>query len=152
MRRRWVVVVAVLATGWSRVGAGDPVKDDLAKMQGTWVAIKGILDGKEIEGSTGVKLVFDGHKLTSGKGEVSTFTIDPTKKPKAIDLTPPGKKKITIPGIYQIDGDTLKLAFASAKGTGNTTGTGNKGGVEVGKRPTDFEGKHGSAVILKREK
>ena len=37
--------------------------------------------------------------------------LDPSKKPKAIDITQLSGKGETIPGIYSIDGDTLKICM-----------------------------------------
>ena len=154
MQRKLVLLVAtVLTIAWSQVRAGDPVQDDLGKLKGTWVAIKAIYDGEEIdpkkiEGK--ITLVFNVQKVTFYAGKVareSTFKIDPTKKPKSIDLTTakldPEGNKLTLPGIYQIDGDTLKFAQSSQAFT--------KGVVL--KRPTDFDSKTGvSVLILRREK
>jgi uncharacterized protein (TIGR03067 family) len=62
------------------------------------------------------------------------FTIDPTKKPKAIDyeVTDGSAKGKTLLGIYQIDGDTVKFCIASP-----------------GKdRPTEFATKEGAGLTL----
>ena len=52
----------------------------------------------------------DGNKLTVRMGKEtlkSTFTVDPTKKPKQIRVAPAGK---TQTWSYVLDGDTLKMA------------------------------------------
>lgn len=56
-------------------------------------------------------------KMTGGPGGEemgATFKIDATAKPKSIDLTMtrPGQKPDTALGIYELDGDTLKLCIA----------------------------------------
>jgi uncharacterized protein (TIGR03067 family) len=61
-------------------------------------------------------------------------TIDPTKKPKAIDyeMTEGPTKGKTHLGIYELDGDTVKFCFAAP-----------------GKdRPADFTSKEGSERTL----
>ena len=45
-----------------------------------------------------------------GRTEAGTFTLDPSRKPKGIDVTPEDGKPIL--GIYQIDGDTHKVCLA----------------------------------------
>jgi uncharacterized protein (TIGR03067 family) len=66
-----------------------------------------------------------------GKG---TLKLDATKNPKTIDALPdgPAGKMGPILGIYEIDGDTLKLCFAAP-------------GME---RPKDFTCKAGSGHTL----
>jgi uncharacterized protein (TIGR03067 family) len=62
------------------------------------------------------------------------FTIDPTKKPRAIDyaMTEGPTKGKTHLGIYELDGDTVKFCFAAP-----------------GKdRPTEFTAKEGSQRTL----
>jgi uncharacterized protein (TIGR03067 family) len=67
-------------------------------------------------------------------GQVS-FQIDPTAKPKSLDLlqiSPKQEDPETVPGIYELNGDKLKLAFGESE------------------RPTDFEGER--TLTLKRTK
>jgi uncharacterized protein (TIGR03067 family) len=64
----------------------------------------------------------------------SKYTIDPTKKPKAIDFEATegearGKK---IQAIYELDGDTLKFCLAGSDKD----------------RPTDFTAKEGSGRTM----
>jgi uncharacterized protein (TIGR03067 family) len=68
---------------------------------------------------------------------VDRYSLDPTTKPKAIDLT--DKKGRRTPGIYSLDGDKLKVCI-------------NEGGKE---RPKDFVSKpmtHLSVWVFEREK
>jgi uncharacterized protein (TIGR03067 family) len=64
------------------------------------------------------------------KGE-GTFTIDQTKQPKTIDIRISDKEKAL--GIYELDGDTLKLCMIEDR-DGNA-------------RPTEFAGKD-KAILL----
>ena len=66
-----------------------------------------------------------------------TYKLDPTAKLKSIDLTE-GDNGMTSPGIYELDGDTLKLCLA-------------QGPTAV--RPTEFAANGQGVVVLtfKRE-
>ena len=102
-----LAVFSYLATtGESKEKGGG--KDKKA-IQGTWTGSKG--DKK-------AQLTFEGNKFTfefGGKSASGTFTIDPAKKPKQIDVTvtkgDDETKKYegkTSKGIYELDGDKLK--------------------------------------------
>ncbi len=73
-----------------------------------------------------------------GRRKKGTFKLDPSKKPKAMDLTLEKKgKKETALFIYELDGDNLKLCWRKPGG----------------KRPTHFTSKDtGGLMILKRNK
>lgn len=106
-------------------GSADPVrgedaKGDQEKIQGTWQATEGTSDGKPIpkEQLERLKMVFSREKMSlfppDGKNTVeSTFALDSGKKPKAIDTTRQegASKGKTAKGIYELDGDTLKLCL-----------------------------------------
>jgi uncharacterized protein (TIGR03067 family) len=94
--------------------------------------------------ATGKRVAKDGETTISMSGQLyfkAKFSIDPTKKPKAIDyvMTDGPTKGKTHLGIYELDGDTVKFCFAAP-----------------GKdRPTEFTAKDGSQNTLsvwKREK
>jgi uncharacterized protein (TIGR03067 family) len=142
MRLRALALVVVFSlmvssgTGQDKAGAGD--KD---KIQDTWGVASGKAKGKDLPADfiSDVKFVFAGDKLTMikmGKKMEWTFKLDPTKKPKEIDVK---FEDGTGKGIYELDGDTLKIAHG-----------------EMGDpRPTDFVSKEGSQVsviVLMREK
>jgi uncharacterized protein (TIGR03067 family) len=40
--------------------------------------------------------------------------FDPTSKPKSVDLTVPGQKKIVLLGIYRLEDDVLSIAVSTA--------------------------------------
>src|SRR5262249_6009598 len=59
------------------------------------------------------KVVITANKLTfvgRGADETVGYKLDPTKTPKAIDLID-AKRKDTRPGIYQLEGDDLKICY-----------------------------------------
>ncbi len=96
----------------------DAVKKERKLFQGKWQATfaQGF-DGKE---QTDVEIQLttmevDGDKFTMKTGSLTvsgTFTIDPTKKVKAIDVFFGNGKDNGILGIYEIKGDTRKSCFA----------------------------------------
>jgi RNA polymerase sigma factor (sigma-70 family) len=117
-----------------------------AKLDGTWLAVELSKDGNavpkdEVEKTKvvfkdGTLTVTDGDKVKEGKVQ-----IDITKKPATIDITiaeGEGKEETHL-GIFEVDGDTLKICFAHA---------GNE-------RPTAFESQAGSGLrlgVFKRSK
>ncbi len=89
-----------------------------------------------------LKWVITGDKITYKVGDKTTeltYKLDPTKKPKWIDFTRGGRT--TTLGIYDLEGDNLKICFPKG---------------DKGKRSTAFESKPKSGneilIILKREK
>jgi len=115
-------------TYWSgevtiRVEPRDTTKQDVAGLQGTWEAVAVERDGKPIVDEEMKKLNLrftikgDGFTLMTLAAEhfpAGTFTIDPSKLPRAIDFAVESplradKKTSTVLGIYELDGDTLKL-------------------------------------------
>lgn len=141
MKRQAFALVAAALVIAGLVHAGDDGKGDLKAIQGTWTAG---LEGKK------VNLTFSGSKFSidfDGKTFKGSFRLDPTKKPKAIDLSiedGPEKEVVgkTSLGIYAFDGDQLKWC-----------------GGEPGesKRPADFPAKEGDGpgglyLIMKKAK
>ena len=141
--------VLVLTAGLS-LAAGDGNKEHLdmeyAKLEGTWHVLSLEVDGMKIPKETikESKLIIKGKEFTM-KEKVATykgtFSIDPSKKPKTIDIkfTEGPENGNTSLGIYELDGDDLKLCLS----------------VTTKERPTEFSAKpksgHGFEV-LKREK
>jgi uncharacterized protein (TIGR03067 family) len=110
--------VVVLAALWLVPGLEkqDAAKKDLDALQGTWVMVALEVDGKPVpeEKIKGARLVVKGDKYITqvkGKDYETIITLDPSKKPKAIDMvfTEGDKKDKVLRGIYLIEGDTLKV-------------------------------------------
>jgi uncharacterized protein (TIGR03067 family) len=124
---------------------GEAAKDK-EKLQGTWQVVSLEAEGEKgpAEVAKALKYIFTGDKLAiqpaePGSSSEFTYQVDPTRKPKVIDMkveNGPDKGNTDF-GIYLLDGDNLKICF---------------GGKE---RPTAFESKPKSGtalVVLKREK
>ncbi len=114
-------MVAVLALVSALLLTADaPVDSDLAKLQGTWALVTMEVDGEAVppENFRDWNSNYEGNKLTLRAGETirrrGVVTLEPSRKPKAIntwDQDGPFEDQ-TVPGIYEIDGDVLRLCFA----------------------------------------
>ncbi len=120
---------------------GDPAAADRAKLQGTWVAESGEKDGQPLpdDALRQIWLDINGDEIAfhpSGNVPVRvTFTLDPTRKPKTLTMTAqngPDRGK-SVPAIYEVEGDRLKLCHDTNKGE---------------KRPTTFAAPQGSDLLL----
>jgi RNA polymerase sigma-70 factor (ECF subfamily) len=114
----------------------DKAKTDQEKLQGTWIAQSGERDGEKLDEAqlkNWEKLTFADDKYTREGGEriEGKFTIYPDRTPKEIDLE---VNVHLFVGIYELKGDTLKLA------------------LKLADRPTKFESKGGTLIIFKKEK
>jgi uncharacterized protein (TIGR03067 family) len=106
-----LVVVAVPSV------RGDATADDWKRLAGTWKIDSATLNGEDATAGlkTGVLTIEEGkYKIDfGGMPDAGTVMLDPAKKPKAMTITGtdgPNKGK-TIPAIYDIDGDTLKVCY-----------------------------------------
>jgi uncharacterized protein (TIGR03067 family) len=126
----------------------DDVKKDKAKLEGTWKAVAAEAGGKAHDDATEHRLIFSGDEFSVKKGEETMiqgrFKIDPSKKPKEIDMELTNSKREnlngkTALGIYELDGDTLRWCW-------------NKPG---GERPKKFSSEAANVHLLatlKRER
>lgn len=115
--------------------AKDDAKEDLKKFQGTWETTTEI-NGETMPDKATVILKDNKYIVKLGDKVVDegTFKLDAGTKPRSIDSTAeigPGKGK-SILGIYEFDGDSIKICFA---GPGKD-------------RPKEFSAKKGSDNVV----
>jgi uncharacterized protein (TIGR03067 family) len=108
------------------IGGGDianAIKKDKAALQGVWRVTASVSKGDKVpaEDIKDLFLIFRGDAILIREGgkasENFTYSLDPLKKTKEIDLTlkiGPQKGRVD-PGIYEIDGDTLRICIQSNK-------------------------------------
>jgi len=97
----------------------DAAKKDLEKVQGTWTMAALEVDGKPVpeEKLKSSMLTIKGDKyIIKIKDETheTIIKLDPTKKPKEIDMTftEGANKDKVLKGIYELDGDKFKICRA----------------------------------------
>jgi uncharacterized protein (TIGR03067 family) len=149
MRRYRPIVLLLLVAMTPGVGAADKdnPEGDLAKLQGQWVVVSlehrgHVTAPADFEGQSSI---YEKNRWTWKVGDKvmrrGIITLDSSRSPKAIntwDSDGPHEDE-TVPGIYQLDGDTLKLCFA----------------MPGEKRPSEFTTKAGTGaflVVYKRKK
>ena len=123
------VVVLITAGFCAGDGKKDDQKDDKARLQGEWPVVSLEVSGKKSDGLKGKKLVVKEDEWTAPGGLKFKIKLDTTKNPKQIDHTSEDGK-VTLLGIYKIEGDTLTLCQSRVGG----------------ERPTEF--KAGPMVLL----
>jgi uncharacterized protein (TIGR03067 family) len=113
------VLASIVLAG--SAAAQDVTKMEMAKLEGEWSMVSGESSGfslPEDTVKTGKRVCKDGETTITMSGKVyfkAEVTIDPAKKPKAIDyeMTEGPTKGKTHLGIYELDGDTVKFCFAA---------------------------------------
>jgi uncharacterized protein (TIGR03067 family) len=120
---------------------------DAENIIGKWSVVRGERNGDALpeDQVKELKLTFGKEMLTlsSPEGEKeATVKLDPTKKPKTIDVIPKDgpRKGQLLRGIYELKGDELRLCMSDS---------------EQSERPTEFKSPNGSSFVLlslKRDK
>jgi uncharacterized protein (TIGR03067 family) len=142
--RATLAAMAMVVLCLSARAADDEAKKDQDQLQGDWSLVSGQRDGQDIPEDFAKSLkrnvkgnmttvTRDGEPLAKG-----SFTLDPTKKPKTIDIKVEGMD-MPVHGIYELEGDTLKICYAAP-------------GEE---RPKEFAAKAGTGhtfAVWKRDK
>jgi uncharacterized protein (TIGR03067 family) len=138
----------------------DQVKQEFDKLQGEWALVA--IDNNGTESKVGAEdfaFMLKGKVLSvkSGKGEYAKYAkleLDPTKKPKAMDVTVTEGKEELAKCIYELEGDQLKVAYLRTES--KTSGE----GIFADQRPTTWKMKpvdslekpHLRILVLKRIK
>jgi uncharacterized protein (TIGR03067 family) len=117
--------------------AKEKPKSDKELIQGTWIPVSGEQNGEKLaeEKYKEGKIVFTDDKvalqiLEMGQAREGTFTIDPDKKPKEINLTFGNATRM---GIYKLEGAKLTLVM-SERG-----------------RPTEFDSTNATMVNFEKK-
>jgi uncharacterized protein (TIGR03067 family) len=119
-------LLALVLVWTASAGAARP-DDDKELLKGTWTVAKSVEDGKPNKETANAKFTFkEDRLLLKLAGEMrameATFVLDPSKKPKHIDIsTKDGDTTLTAVGIYELDGDKLRLCVAGPDGPGRPT-------------------------------
>jgi uncharacterized protein (TIGR03067 family) len=115
------LLLAVIAGLGSAPAPDEDAKEEMAKFIGLWKVASETIDGVKTPSRflDDVVLEFrDGRYIEKKAGDVirvATFTLDPSKNPKRMDARPnpeSTRRPRTLHGIYEFDGDTLKLCLS----------------------------------------
>jgi uncharacterized protein (TIGR03067 family) len=115
-RTAGLLAVAIALLGVAVVRA-DAAADDWKKLAGTWKVDAATLNGEDATGAfkEAVLTIEEGkYKVVfAGMSDTGTLKLDPSRTPKLMSITGtdgPSKGK-TLPAVYEIDGDTLKVCY-----------------------------------------
>jgi len=123
---RWFILSAIVSVGV--VGCSAYSKPDFERIQGMWIAVTIQNDGRDVP-IDGQGIEFAAGRLTNFKngaalGPFGSYRIDDNKKPKWLDIRD-DTRNLDIVGIYELDGDTLKICL-------------NERAKSTADRPTEF--------------
>lgn len=146
-----LIAACMLTSAALLTGGGDinqAIKKDKAALQGVWKVTASVSKGDKVPADDlkDLYLIFRGDSILIREGgkteENFAYLIDPTKDTKEINVTlkvGPQKGRVD-KGIYQIDGDTLRICIQTDKDSA---------------RPREFSSPAGSQlwlVVLQRSK
>jgi len=139
-----IFLIAVLHTclSISSTFAADAA-EELKLFSGTWQPKEASLGGNIIDKAVldKAKVVFDKDKYTltiDEKVEQGSFTVDPMKSPKTMDIYPTSgdNNGKTFWTIYELDGDKLTVSYS----------------LTAGVRPEDFKPLSNTLLVVKYER
>ena len=127
--------------------AAEPAGKDAERIQGTWEFVSAERSGKDeaISRENPLEMSFQAETfrfhLPAGANRLQSYKLHPEKSPKEIDWLLGGKQGIEKPilGIYELDGNSLKICW----------------GRQDGERPKEFDTKRGGGDwlwVMKRQK
>ena len=149
MHRIFAVILCAigLLIGPDAIGGGGEAKDEMKKLEGTWVVQTANFSGKELpaaKGGAGSKMEFKGERIHTsafgGQEQDLIYRIDPSKNPKTMNFAHLGEKaRANEPGeigqaIYELKGDSLTICIGPPD-----------------RRPTAFGQKGTATIVLKRQ-
>ena len=116
---KWNLLVVLVIGALLGANANDETDKELEKLQGTWILVSVETKGQALPKDKIVQntLVISGQRFIPMSGgkvlREATFKIDVTKNPKWIDQISQDKdgKSAVRPGLYELNGETLRLAF-----------------------------------------
>lgn len=156
-------VLAFTVVSMGAVDSGTPKTDDAKNILGNWKLVSLTKGGKEKDPdlkdarfkitATEIALLKDGKEA-----EPITYRINPSKKPKEIDLIQKVSRKgddkemeTIMPGIYELVGDDLKICWTMDRlPKKDKEGNVKEGAKAV--RPKDFKNEEAIILLLKRDK
>lgn len=106
-----------------KTGESDKASADFREMRGTWTSTEIVMETRNGEALPPrerkvTHIISDGKLIDLGDDglidQERSIKLDPTKMPKSIDLT--SLRTGTLSGIYELDGDTLKIHFGGEPG------------------------------------
>ncbi|HZZ81091.1 MAG TPA: TIGR03067 domain-containing protein [Gemmataceae bacterium] len=118
MRRIVIACCLLIASSVFAQPTDEAVKKELKSFQGKWAAnYAQDFNGNEQTNAELqlISLEVDGDMFTMKTGSLTikgSFTVDPSKKLKTIDVFLGENKETVLRGIYEIKGDTRKSCFA----------------------------------------
>jgi uncharacterized protein (TIGR03067 family) len=143
--KKYALLIAIVGLVIGADNKEDAAKTDLKRLEGDWVMVSGEQEGEKLPEQmikeSRVTMKGNTHTVKLGDETIKgTHKLDPTKKPKTIDVRHEGASNDQpLLGIYELKGDEFKVCFAAP-------------GKE---RPTEFTSKSGTGQFLhiwKRQK
>jgi len=138
-----LLIVAGLCLAPLREGFAADEPDDLKLLAGTWKPKEANLGGNKIDAMVleMAKIVYEGDKytLTIGeKEEKGSFTLDPKKIPKQMDIFPTSgdNNGKTLLAVYELAGDKLTICYSLSPSV----------------RPDNFEPASNTLLVVKWER